>query len=314
MKLREGVTFHNGEPFDADGGGLQRQPGHRPRLQLRAARYFDTIAGAEAVDATTVRITTSGPDPILPTRLYWLKMVPPVASAEAGFAESPVGIRPLQVRQLEPRLEHHPDRQRRLLGRRARGRRGRVPLHPRVRAHGSRACLSGEVDLITNLLPEFVEQVPQVVRGDRRRAADHPPVRRERARGRRPRAPGAQLRRRQGGAGRGALRRLRRRDAGPAAGAVLLRLQPGGDGLPLRPREGAGADRRGRRRGRRGHALRHRRPLAEGPRAGRGGRGLLGGGRAQAGRADRRVRRVPRPLLRPREPARTRSSRSARTS
>ena len=115
------------------GGGLQHQPGHRSRLQFRAAQLLqhDRRSRGGRRDDAAHHHERPGPDPADAALL-----------AEDGAAggvgrgrlrREPGRLRPLQVRQLEPRLEHHPDRERRLLGRRARGRRGRVPLHPRVR-------------------------------------------------------------------------------------------------------------------------------------------------------------------------------------
>ncbi len=160
VTLREGVTFSNGEPFDAAAAAFSVNRVVDPAFNSEQASYFNTITGAEAVDGATVRITTSGPDPILPTRLYWLKMVPPVAAAEAGFAENPVGTGPYKFdawrRGSSLTLVANEDYW------------GGAPATPEVEFRfvpefGTRlsSLMSGEVDLITNLLPEFVEQVPQ---------------------------------------------------------------------------------------------------------------------------------------------------------
>jgi peptide/nickel transport system substrate-binding protein len=160
VKLREGVSFQNGEPFDAAAAAFSVNRVINPDFNSEQGSYFNTITGAEAVDATTLRITTNGPDPILPTRLYWLKMVPPIAAAEAGFAENPVGSGPYRFdswsRGSSISLVANEDYW------------GGAPAVPEVEFRfipefGTRlaSLLSGEVDLITNLLPEFVEQVPQ---------------------------------------------------------------------------------------------------------------------------------------------------------
>ena len=159
-KVREGVTFQNGEPFDAAAAAFSINRVIDPAFNSEQGSYFNTITGAEAVDATTLRITTSGPDPILPTRLYWLKMVPPVAAAAPDFAENPVGSGPYMFdswsRGSSITLVANPDYW------------GGAPAVPEVEFRfvpefGTRlaSLMSGEVDLITNLLPEFVGQVPQ---------------------------------------------------------------------------------------------------------------------------------------------------------
>jgi len=160
VTLREGVTFQNGEPFDAAAAAFSVNRVIDSGFNSEQGSYFNTITGAEAVDATTLRVTTSGPDPILPTRLYWLKMVPPIAAAEAGFAENPIGTGPYKF-----------DNWRRGSSITLVANEGYwdgVPAAPEVEFRfipefGTRlsSLLSGEVDLITNLLPEFVEQVPQ---------------------------------------------------------------------------------------------------------------------------------------------------------
>ena len=76
-------------------GRGQRQPHHRSRLSSPSSSPISARStGAETVDDLTLRITTTGPDPILPSRMYWMKMVPPDTSADPKFAEAPVGTGP----------------------------------------------------------------------------------------------------------------------------------------------------------------------------------------------------------------------------
>jgi peptide/nickel transport system substrate-binding protein len=73
--LREGVTFQDGTPMDADAvvGALT----HVLKVPTPARAFnSDVIAGVEAVDETTVRITTPKPDALVPLR---------VANANAGI-------------------------------------------------------------------------------------------------------------------------------------------------------------------------------------------------------------------------------------
>ena len=160
VTVREGVTFQNGEPFDAEAAAYSVNRIVDPEFNSEQLSYFNTIAGAEAVDASTLRITTKGPDPILPARLYWLKMVPPKASAEPDFAENPIGSGPYAFdswnRGSSITLTANPDYWD-----------GAPEIAEAefrfIPEFGTRlsSLLSGEVDLITNLLPEFVDEVPQ---------------------------------------------------------------------------------------------------------------------------------------------------------
>ncbi|NBB83684.1 MAG: ABC transporter substrate-binding protein [Alphaproteobacteria bacterium] len=160
VALREGVTFHNGAPFNAEAAAFSVNRVIDPEFNSEQVSFFATITGAEAVDDMTVRITTSGPDPILPARLYWMKMVPPGAAEGDDFASVPVGTGPYAFvewnRGSNITLEAYD------------GYWGDQPAIEEVQFRfieefGTRlsSLLAGEVDLITNLLPEFVDQVPK---------------------------------------------------------------------------------------------------------------------------------------------------------
>jgi peptide/nickel transport system substrate-binding protein len=112
------------------------------------------------VDPLTVRILTQGPDPILPSRMYWMKMVPPAYSQTEEFASAPVGTGPYVFdswqRGSALTLKANP------------GYWGTPPSIDAVNYRfvgeaGTRLAglLSGQYDLITNLQPEFVDQVPK---------------------------------------------------------------------------------------------------------------------------------------------------------
>lgn len=159
ITLREGVSFHNGEPFNAAAVVHSVERIIDPEFNSEQSSFFSTIIGAEAVDDRTVRLTTAGPDPILPSRLYWMKMVPADASQADGFAENPVGTGPYVFQDWQRgstiTLTVNPDYW------------GETPSidtvnYRFVEESGTRLAglLSGEYDLITNLQPEFVDQVP----------------------------------------------------------------------------------------------------------------------------------------------------------
>ena len=95
FKLREGVFFHNGEPFDAETVRFSIERYLDPKTGFPALYFVDSIDHAEVVDAHTVDIVTKYPDGILLNRLAGLiLMVPPNYIKEKGaeyFARNPVG-------------------------------------------------------------------------------------------------------------------------------------------------------------------------------------------------------------------------------
>jgi peptide/nickel transport system substrate-binding protein len=100
--LREGVTFHNGEPFNAQAVVASWERGKNPENQY----YTDwTLATAvTAVDDMTVEITTDGPQPLFLRYVAqsWA-MTPPGYIAEVGeegFLQNPVGTGPFKLVEL----------------------------------------------------------------------------------------------------------------------------------------------------------------------------------------------------------------------
>jgi len=159
--LRSGVSFTNGEPLVADAVVFSVERIIDPEYNSEQLSFFETVSSAKAVDEMTVDITTAGPDPILPARMYWLKIVPPeYASADAAtFAEHPIGTGPYRfvswTRGTEIKLEANPD----YWG-------GRPPIDQvtvRVIPEESTrlaALQAGEVDLVRDLLPEQIDLAP----------------------------------------------------------------------------------------------------------------------------------------------------------
>lgn len=159
--LREGVTFHNGEPFNAESvvASVQRMRRLIDEEATDQSGFFASITGAEQVDELTVNITTDGPDGVLPARMYWMKMIPASAAGSDDLSDDPVGTGAYRFVEfvrgdhitLEANEEHRdgaPDV-------------GGVEYvfieEPGTRLAG---LLSGEYDLITNLQPEDVDRAP----------------------------------------------------------------------------------------------------------------------------------------------------------
>lgn len=91
FKLRQGVKFHNGEPFNADAVVYSVTRIFDPDYKSTGLGDLTGIKGATKVDDYTVNIVTTRLDTLLPSRMYWLKIVPPTGSKNADFAQKPIG-------------------------------------------------------------------------------------------------------------------------------------------------------------------------------------------------------------------------------
>ncbi len=162
--LRQGVDFHNGEPLNAEAVVYSVERIIDPEFNSEQISFVETLIGAEAVDEYTVDILTGGPDPILPARMTWMKIVPPVYTEENPdeFVNNPVGTGPYKfvewVRGDHVTLEANEDYW------------GGAPsiatvtIRP-IEEDATRlaALQAGEVDLITGLIPEYLAQVENSV-------------------------------------------------------------------------------------------------------------------------------------------------------
>ena len=99
--LRGDIRFQNGEPLNAEAIVKVLEWFKTKAAEISpAARSFNYLAGARAIDDTHVEITTTAPRPILPNMLAALYIVPPKAWADMGieeFAVNPIGTGPYRV-------------------------------------------------------------------------------------------------------------------------------------------------------------------------------------------------------------------------
>ncbi len=102
MTLREGVTFHDGEPFNAEAvaANIDRSKNFE---ESRRKSEVSSIESWEVVDDYTIRITLSAPDATLLAQLADRAgmMVSPKAAAEAGveFGLNPVCAGPFRFKE-----------------------------------------------------------------------------------------------------------------------------------------------------------------------------------------------------------------------
>lgn len=162
VTLRDGIEFHNGEPFNAE--SVVASVDRIMRLIEQGVTdndgFFASFTGAEAIDDLTVNITTAERDGVVPSRLYWLKMIPASAADADDLSDSVVGTGPYRfvewVRGESATLEANPDYW------------DGAPAVAQVEYRfisesGSRLAglLAGDYDLIANLNPSDVPQAPQ---------------------------------------------------------------------------------------------------------------------------------------------------------
>ncbi|MNW34776.1 Heme-binding protein A precursor [compost metagenome] len=99
FKLREGVKFTNGEPFNAEAVKYSIDRVLKPENNAPTASYISTIQEVKVIDDLTVHVITKKVDPLIPTRFnrYPTEIVPPKYTEEVGqeaFAQKPVGTGP----------------------------------------------------------------------------------------------------------------------------------------------------------------------------------------------------------------------------
>jgi peptide/nickel transport system substrate-binding protein len=100
LKLREGVKFQDGTPFNAEAAAFTIDRAVNSKLGCNVEGYVfgDADLKVKAVDATTLTVTTPEPDPILPLRLSFLEVVPTSTSTTAKVRE-PIGTGPYKIEQ-----------------------------------------------------------------------------------------------------------------------------------------------------------------------------------------------------------------------
>lgn len=96
FKLRKGVKFHNGEPFDAESVKYTIESTLDPDKAYVNASWLSQIDRVEIVDDHTVNIITKSPFRSLLYNLGFAYMLPPKAAQEMGddFATNPIGTGP----------------------------------------------------------------------------------------------------------------------------------------------------------------------------------------------------------------------------
>jgi peptide/nickel transport system substrate-binding protein len=165
FKLRRGIKFTDGEPLNADAVVATVQRVLDPSFKSEQLSFLGSIVGAKKVDDTTVDIISKDPNPLVPASMYWLRIVPPRAAHDSGFASKPVGTGPYVLEQWVKgdhiTLKANPSYW------------GPKPpiqevTYRFVEEPGTRlsGLLNGEFDLIENLSPDDASKAPKVATVD----------------------------------------------------------------------------------------------------------------------------------------------------
>lgn len=80
--LRQGVTFHNGEPFTAEAVVYTFERIADPEENAQLAQHLQNMESITAIDDYTVEVKTINPDPIFDRRVSTLRIGPPRFSQE----------------------------------------------------------------------------------------------------------------------------------------------------------------------------------------------------------------------------------------
>src|SRR3954454_4564332 len=187
FKLRPGVTFHDGSPFNADAVVWnvdkvlkQDAPQFDPSQVGVTASRIPTLASARKIDDTTVELTTKEPDSFLPINLTNLFMASPTKwqklyevaegadakaksqAAWAAFAKDTSGTGPWKMAKFTPRERLELGRNEGYWDKARVPKVDRMVLLPMPEANArAAALLSGQVDWIEAPAPDAVAEIKQ---------------------------------------------------------------------------------------------------------------------------------------------------------
>ena len=163
LKLRSGVTFHNGEPFNSASvrATVERMLDPASKSPIRA--QLGAIERVDTPDARTAVVVTRQPFAPLLAELSGLMMLPPRALAEAGpegFARKPVGTGPFRF--VEWVKDDHLTLEANQAYWRGSPRFRRLQFRPVPDSAGRIAALrAGQLDLATNLPTHLAPSLEQ---------------------------------------------------------------------------------------------------------------------------------------------------------
>ncbi|MFV0413695.1 MAG: ABC transporter substrate-binding protein [Oscillospiraceae bacterium] len=167
FKLREGVKFSDGTDFTAEDAAWSVNRIISTDYGSQIASDFETIEKAEAVDATTIRITTKEADPILLKRLTKLAMVSKAFTEGKSNEELTTvanGTSAYKVDEWDRGSSITLSYNENYWGEKPAITNATYRFIEESSTRVS-ALQSGEVDFAVNMLPEYIDMLPKVVSG-----------------------------------------------------------------------------------------------------------------------------------------------------
>jgi peptide/nickel transport system substrate-binding protein len=163
--LRHGVTYSDGEPFNAAAVVYSIKRIINPNFHTQQTDWTGDISGATAVNTYTVDINSSAPDPQVPERMSLIMMVPPSAASKPGFSAHPIGTGPYILSSYIKGGQYILKRNPHYWG-------GEPPIPEAIFQPISEQTLrlaglkTGEINLVSDLLPEQMSQAPRAVKSN----------------------------------------------------------------------------------------------------------------------------------------------------
>jgi len=100
FKLRKGVTFHDGSPFDANAVAFNIRRIKNPKLASNYAPNVSTVKSVEVKDAHTVVFHLLAPTPAILANLLEVQLISP--KSVASVDKKPVGTGPFKFQEWKP--------------------------------------------------------------------------------------------------------------------------------------------------------------------------------------------------------------------
>jgi peptide/nickel transport system substrate-binding protein len=91
FKIRQGIKFTDDEPLDATAVAFSINRIMSKELNSQLAGSLAGIGEATVVDDYTVDVHTDGPNPVLPSQMNLIAIMPPKATEDGSIAQKPVG-------------------------------------------------------------------------------------------------------------------------------------------------------------------------------------------------------------------------------